>query len=439
MRDKPSAMSSFDAPEKRVFLFLQGPHGPFFDQLARQLRRAGAETWRVGFNMGDQVFWRRKDRYIAFRDHANRWPARCAELTEQLNVTDLVIYGDARPVHAEAIAQARTLGLCIHCFEEGYLRPYWVTYEHGGANGYSRLMEISLDDLRATMAQQASDPHPPPCHWGDMREHVFFGALYHGLVLARNRGYPGFRPHRTLNVSQEFRLYLKRLVLMPFHAIGRWRATRAVKRGSFPYHLVLLQLEHDSSFQAHGPFESQDQFIKSVIEGFAAGAPKHHHLVFKCHPLEDGRAPLRRSLKRHAEAAGVWQRVHLLRGGKLAALLDHAVSAVTVNSTAGHQVLWRGLPLCTLGEAIYSKPELVSDQPLSEFFANPTRPDPVAYRMFRDFLLSTSQYPGSFYAAKGRRQLVRQVSDKMLGMRDPYAQLAPKSDAHRQQLRLVGT
>ena len=43
--------------QDRVFLFLQGPHGPFFHALGRMLREAGATVWRVGFNAGDRAFW----------------------------------------------------------------------------------------------------------------------------------------------------------------------------------------------------------------------------------------------------------------------------------------------------------------------------------------------------------------------------------------------
>lgn len=42
--------------DPRRFLFLQGPHGPWFHQLARQIRVAGGQVWRVGFNLGDLVF-----------------------------------------------------------------------------------------------------------------------------------------------------------------------------------------------------------------------------------------------------------------------------------------------------------------------------------------------------------------------------------------------
>ena len=38
---------------QKTFLFLQGPHGPFFHRLGKMLRAAGAEVWRVGFNAGE--------------------------------------------------------------------------------------------------------------------------------------------------------------------------------------------------------------------------------------------------------------------------------------------------------------------------------------------------------------------------------------------------
>jgi capsular polysaccharide export protein len=42
--------------QNRRFLFLQGPHGPFFHRLGKMLRLSGAEVWRVGFNAGDRAF-----------------------------------------------------------------------------------------------------------------------------------------------------------------------------------------------------------------------------------------------------------------------------------------------------------------------------------------------------------------------------------------------
>lgn len=420
----------------RRFLFLQGPHGPWFHRLGRMLTAAGAQVWRVGFNLGDRVFWPGKG-YIAFQGVQADWPANCADILTRHQITDLVLYGDTRPIHAQAVAIAKARGLTVHVFEEGYLRPYWVTYERGGSNGHSRLMELTVPDMQAALAKIDIDLPDAPAIWGDMRQHMFWGALYHGCVALGRRTYRNFRPHRALTVGQEFLLYLKRFLLMPVHRLERRLATSRIRRGGFPYHLAILQLEHDASFRDHSPFDSMTDFLAVVMEGFARGAPQHHHLVFKAHPLEDGRVPLKSELQRLAKRHGLQDRIHFVRGGKLAQLLNEARSAVTVNSTAGQQALWRGLPLRSFGAAVYAKPEFVSSQPLEQFFAAPERPDTRAYRDYRHYLLETSQVVGGFYSSRGRRALLRQVVDLMLSPEDPYQALRSGKAAPRQQLRVV--
>ena len=420
----------------RRFLFLQGPHGPWFHQLGGLLRAAGAEVWRVGFNLGDRVFWPGRG-YIPFTAPQVEWPATCAALIDRHQITDLVLYGDTRSIHAQAVQVAKARGVTVHVFEEGYLRPYWVTYERGGANGNSRLMQLDMAQISAAVAKLDLDLPDAPATWGDMRQHMAWGALYHGFVVLGRRAYANFRPHRALGVGQEFLLYLVRFLAMPFHRLERRVATARIRQGGFPYHLAILQLEHDASFRDHSPFGSMTDFLALVMESFAKGAPQHHHLVFKAHPLEDGRAALLPAIRKLAAAHGLTGRVHFVRGGKLAELLNHARSAVTVNSTAGQQALWRGLPLRSFGAAVYAKPEFVSSQPLEAFFAAPDRPDSRAYRNYRHFLLETSQVVGGFYSSRGRRALLRQVVDLMLQAEDPYAALMSGKAAARQQLRLV--
>lgn len=422
---------------QRVFLFLQGPHGPFFGALGRMLRRTGAKVLRVGFNAGDKAFWRHGASYIPYRGKPADWPDAFCGLLDLHSVTDIVLYGDTRAIHANAIRIARDRNLTVHVFEEGYLRPYWITYERSGSNGHSRLMDMSVADMRSALGNADVEAPLPPARWGDMRQHIFYGALYHWFVMFTNRGYANFRPHRALPVTREFRLYLRRLMLLPAHSIERRIATWRIRSGSFPFHLALLQLEHDSSFQAHSPFATMSDFLGVVIAGFAKGAPRHHHLVFKAHPLEDGRVPLRSDILDLARNHGIEDRVHFVRGGKLARLLDDAISAVTINSTAGQQALWRGLPLRILGRAVYDKPEIVSPQPLPDFFANPRRPDGAAYRDMRRYLLETSQVPGGFYSRRGRHQVLRQVVDMMLSHQDPYDALRTGTAAPRQQFRVV--
>ncbi|EEE37506.1 capsular polysaccharide export protein KpsS [Rhodobacteraceae bacterium KLH11] len=424
-------------PDRRVFLFLQGPHGPFFSALGRMLRKTGAQVWRVGFNAGDQAFWHDKAHYIPYLGQPEEWPAALSDLLARHGVTDIVLYGDTRPIHAHAVRIAKARGITVHVFEEGYLRPWWVTYERGGSNGHSRLMEMEVDQMRTALAQSDGHTPPPPSHWGDMRQHIFYGALYHWFVMFLNQRYRNFRPHRELPVSKEFRLYFKRLTLMPFHRVQRRWATMRVRLGGFPYHLVLLQLGHDSSVQSHSDYSCMADFLEQIIAGFASGAPAHHHLVIKEHPLENHREPLRRRVRQLAERYGIADRIHYVPGGKLAQLLDEARSAVTVNSTAGQQVLWRGIPLRIFGRSVYDKKQFVSRQPIGAFFARPDAPDSKAYRAYRQFLLETSQIPGGFYSRRGRRQLLRRAVDMMLHPQDPYQMVLSQTEAATPQFRLI--
>ena len=423
--------------ETRKFLFLQGPHGPYFHRLAKMLRAAGAEVWRVGFNAGDRAFWFGSLGYLPFRGTLNDWSETFGTIVTDHDITDIVLYGDTRPIHAVAIQRAEAMGLRVHVFEEGYMRPFWVTYERGGSNGNSRLMDLSIEDMRRALELSDLEVPTPPAHWGDMRHHVFYGALYHWFVMFRNGDYRKLARHRELPVTTEALLYTKRLLLMPFIALDRRIATMRIRYGGFPYHLVLMQLEHDSSFQMHSPFTRMEEFITKVIAGFAEGAPQHHHLVFKAHPLENGRSPIKRIIRQLIQKHGLKGRVHYVRGGKLARLLDQSRTAVTVNSTAAQQVLWRGIPLKVFGDAVYAKPEFVTAQPLEDFFRAPDRPDSRAYKDYRRYLLETSQVPGGFYSARGRRQLMRQVVDMMLADRDPYDNLLAGKTPPRQPLRIV--
>ena len=307
--------------EQRTFLFLQGPHGPFFYGLGRMIRAAGAKVFRVGFNAGDRAFWFGAGGYIPFTAPSGDWPAFFEGLLGKHSVTDIVLYGDTRPIHAQAIDIAREMGINIHVFEEGYMRPYWCTYERDGSNGNSRLMDLSIDDMRSALAHSDLDIPEPPARWGDMRQHIFYGALYHWFVLFRNGDYRNFQPHRALPLWTETTLYTRRLLLMPVIALGRMLQTWRIGRGGYPYHLALLQLEHDSSFIAHSPFNSMAEFLEVVIAGFATGAPKHHHLVFKAHPLENGQLPLNRKISELAGKYGISNRVHYVRAANLRASL----------------------------------------------------------------------------------------------------------------------
>ncbi len=423
----------------RRFLFLQGPHGPFFRKLAYRLRETGAEVERIGFTLGDHMFWGRQLKYHGYRGTIENWGAYLEKYILENGISDIVLYGDSRPLHQTAREIAEKHNLFIHCFEEGYLRPYWVTYERDGTNGNSPLMHYSVDMMREAVENNPMDLAEVPTMWGAIWHHAWYGFVYHAYLAIPNWWYRDYKPHREISVFQELLLYIRRLVVMPLHGLQRRIRTRRLLRSGTVYHLVLLQLSHDASLRSHSDFTSVGAFIDMVIGEFAKAAPTHHQLVFKAHPFEDEREPLPKLIRKGVRRHKLQGKVRFIPGGKLGPLLNAAKSIITVNSTAAQQALWRGLPLKAFGRSVFMKPEFVSDQPLSEFFLDPQVPNVEAYHFYRQFLLETSQVPGSFYTQTGRAELLRNLVDLMLKERDPYADFVSERLDEQKSLRIVAS
>ena len=405
----------------RVFLFLQGPHGPFVRRLAGRLSASGAPVRRVAFNAADEAEWGNAgplDRYTGGFQEYSEWLSR---YFDRHGVTDVVLYGDSRPEHAMAIAVAWQRGVLCHCLEEGYLRPHWVTYERWGNNGNSPLTGIPLDAMAAAAGPAEPAGTPPPDDWGAQRPHLWYSALYHARLLRPSGRYVRHGSRRGMSLWREAGHYVHRAASLPVRRlVHRRRMDRLLTEGR-PYHLVLLQLSFDASMQSFSGYRNSAEFVAECVSAFARGAPPDDLLAFKTHPFEDGRERLGRVIAREGARHGVAHRLVFLDGGPgLGPLLDGARSAVTINSTGAQQALCRGLPVAARGRAVYARPGLVSEQPLERFFARPERPDRQAYGHFRRFLLMTSQIEGSFYSDAGIVAALERLPARILAPEDPY-------------------
>lgn len=416
------------------FVFLQGPHGPFFKELAAALQAEGAQVSRVGFNQGDRYEWPEDYAYAPFNQPLDQLTDFLLGYFQWRKATDLVLYGDTRPAHRLALEAARRAGLRTHILEEGYLRPYWITYERHGANGYSRLMDVKLEELSAAPPPPAREEAPPPARWGSTRQHVHQSLRYHFQVWTRNGAYPHYQRHRELTLTQELLVWMRRSLRMPLDRTRRRIVEARLMRDPRPNFMVLLQLGFDPSMSAHSTFRNLTEMVEFCLKSFAEAAPDldpQTRLVFKAHPLEDGRERLHRLIPETARRYGLEDRVVFVDGGMLAELLGRKTvkGVVTINSTAAHQSLWRGLPTMALGRAIYDKPGLTSRRSdLKSFFTNPDAPDKQAYLAFKKLLETTSQIRGGFYADQDREFCLKPLVGMMLASEDPYdARLRPST------------
>ena len=80
----------------KTFLYLQGPHGPFFSMLAEALRAQGHAALRININGGDKVDWPGEGA-VDYRGTLSDWPLYFDDFVVNHGVTDLILYDAKTP------------------------------------------------------------------------------------------------------------------------------------------------------------------------------------------------------------------------------------------------------------------------------------------------------------------------------------------------------
>lgn len=381
-----------DAKDRRVLL-LQGPMGPYFSKLAIELSLLGTQVTKVNFNGGDSAYFSGPN-VIAFSGTPHEWPVFVRELMGSQSISDLVLFGDRRELHSVAVAEAHALDIRVHVFEEGYLRPNYVTLEKDGVNARST---IPRDP--EFYRQFASVSLERPRRIG----HVFWYAAWLAAKYAwsthlNRKRYPHYRHHRDLHPVREGWRWL---TVGAYHKVTwKFRDLRAIHniagKMSGKYFLVPLQVHND--FQVRGSVcNSVEAFISEVAQTFATSAPDDTHLVFKHHPLDRPYRNYTQLLDDLREQLGLAGRLHYIADPHLPTLLIHARGTVVLNSTVGLSSLQHGTPTFALGHAVYSVAGLAHQGSLADFLANPKPVDQELISGFSHYLALTNQLPGNFY------------------------------------------
>jgi capsular polysaccharide export protein len=144
---------------------------------------------------------------------------------------------------------------------------------------------------RAIWQNYEIDLIDPPAHWGDMRQHVFYGAALPFLRHGDEPPLPQFPPPPRLQQSRtEFKpLPETACAAMPFHGARTQRGKLAHPQCGVPYHRgAFAAWSMTASFQdAFARLPAMTDFLEvAIFDGFARrGRTRHHHLVFKGAPI----------------------------------------------------------------------------------------------------------------------------------------------------------
>lgn len=385
----------------RSFLLLQGVASPFFSELEKALDNAGAKALKVNFCGGDLLsgrFFSTALKHINFRKKLEELPAFYNKVFNKHQITDIILFGDTRPVHTPAIKLAKEQNIRIHVYEEGYARPCWVTLENGGVNAHSNLSKdpdwYLRNAIETTKTAKPSGYSLAIRGWHDIR--------YHFAKSLLTPFFPHFRTHRPDHFVQEYWGFIKRMPSLKFYYNKKSQTSiNALLASKKPFYLLPLQLNADSQIRLHSSVDSVTEVIQTTIKSFSKHANNKAILVIKNHPLDpwfvDYPAVIKKSIKENKLDEN---RVLYLEAGNLDAMLKKAKGTVLVNSTVGTSSLEVGCPVIALGSAIYNMPGLTFQGSLDQFWTQATPPNKALFKAFHSTVIENTQINGGFYNQK---------------------------------------
>lgn len=374
-------------------LLLQGPLGPFFRRLSRDLVASGARVSKVNFNGGDWLFY--PTGAIQFKGRMEEWPAFLAKLLAEQEIDIVLMYADCRPIHQCVREQAERLGVELGVFEEGYVRPDYITLERGGINDYS-----SLPRGRNFYLQVPVNESSPPLSVGQVFWHAaLWATLYYLASSILNPVFPHYRHHRRLATREALPWIRGIWRKYSYHIKERHVRHRLQTECSGRFFLVPLQVYYDSQMRVHSKYPSVESFIHDVVSSFAKNADPDVSLVIKHHPMDRAYRDYTQLCESLAEGYGLQGRLLYVHDLQLPTVLNHTSGVIVVNSTVGLSALLHHVPVKVCGRAIYDIPNLTYSGRLKDFWREAPfhKPNPKTLQSFRSYLIEHTQLNGSVY------------------------------------------
>ncbi|EJE1654854.1 capsule biosynthesis protein [Campylobacter coli] len=371
-------------------LLLQGPVGTFFHRLAIKMKKNKAKVLKLNFNGGDFLFYPSGKRCKCDeKDLENFYE----NFFKEKKIDAIVMYNDCRLIHAKAIKVARKLGIGIWIFEEGYLRPYCITFEKDGVNANSSLPRDKNFYLSCNISTKESIKEIP----GGFKFMAFSAFLYWFFSFLLAPFFNNKLHHRTL-FPFEFLFWFRSLYRKYLYKFTEKKLNQKIYSLEKKYFLAILQVYNDTQIKHHYK-KSIEEFIEELILSFANHARAKSYLIFKHHPMDRGYRNYSKLINGLSQKYHVEGRIFYVHDTYLPTLLKNALGCITINSTVGLSAILEGCPTKVCGNAFYNFEGLAYPKKLQFFWreAHAYKPNPNLVLNFKNYLLNTNQFNGNFY------------------------------------------
>jgi len=387
-----------DVSGKNILL-LQGPMGKFFNLLDHKFMNLGATTFRIGLNAGDEFFADARH-FTPFKGRIEEWNSFISMFYEQHSIDMVFVFGDCRFYQSEAIKVAKKQGVEVFVFEEGYVRPDFITLEKNGVNDNSFLpREREFYDALEYHDKMECNSKNILSIGNTYKEMAWQATLYYLIGNIFFFKYPHYHHHRTFSALLEAFYGVRNFVRKQRYKLQEFNAQKLYQTQLHKqYYFVALQTYEDFQILHHSGYKNIEEFIVEVLTSFAYNAPKDKYLVIKHHPMDRGKKDYARFISDHARQLGCAERVNIVYDMHLPTLLKNAIATVTINSTVGISSLYHTTPTLCRGRSFYDIEGLTSKGvKLDDFWENYKLVDGELFNKFRCYLIQKTQVNGSFY------------------------------------------
>ncbi|CAM3807845.1 capsular biosynthesis protein [Rouxiella silvae] len=389
----------------KKYLLLQGPMGPFFSDLAERLELLGREAVNVVFNGGDRKYLSKR-KYRVYRNTPANFSTWLKDTWQEYDFDTILCFGDCRPLHQVAKGWAKAKGVRFLVFEEGYLRPHYITLEEGGVNAYSRLPRDPNFYRRLPKMEPPKTVKLKPSTGLRIRHAM---AYYLSGWRYRNE-FIKYRHHKSFSPWYEAQCWARAAWRKQWYAMLQRKVLPQLQTElDQQYYLAILQVYNDSQILNHSPYKDVRDYINEVMYSFANNAPAEEFLVFKHHPMDRGHrlySPLIHQLGIKYDIA---HRVIYVHDLPMPELLTHAKAVITINSTAGISALIHNKPLKVMGNALYDIKGITYQGTLDQFWCSEFKPEKKLFDKFWMYLLSNTQINAVYYGEMKKKRIKNTV------------------------------
>lgn len=393
-------------------LLLQGPVGGFFNYLMQEFIEHGSTPFKINFNGGDDWFMNNKfDNILSFQGEFNLFETYLHTVITHNHIDGVILFGDCRPLHKIAIKYCRKYHIPVFVFEEGYIRPNYITFELGGVNANSILTSAINEHLHDKNFYTNYVPSETfekskelqKVHFHTMKDLTKNAMIYWTAMNLNKKKYPNYIHHKDNNIIKSLKYWMRSYIQdYAFRKKEAYLEKEVIINPNLhkKYFLICLQVYNDSQIREHSPFKNNKKFIYETVKSFALNGNKDDKLIIKQHPLDMPYHDYTNYIKHVEKIFKLEGRIFLVHNLHLPTLLKNSKGLVTINSTTGLSALYHKVPVQVLGKSLYNIDGLCHQNGLDNFWISNMEVDYELFKKFRCLIIEHTQIAGTFYNYK---------------------------------------